>query len=66
MGDFDAIKKEREIKGLNKSINSRELVEFRSFILDTDLVDILACGWKFTWHKSDGRFMSRLDKFLIS
>lgn len=65
-GDFNAIKKESERKGLNHAVNSIEMVEFNYFILDMDPVDVSICGGKFTWHKSNGKSMTRLDKYLIS
>ncbi|GKV15742.1 hypothetical protein SLEP1_g26499 [Rubroshorea leprosula] len=39
---------------------------FNDFILDASLEEIPMVGRKFTWYKSDGTAMSKLDRFLFS
>jgi exonuclease III len=46
--------------------NTTELMEFKKFIMDMDLIDIPVLGKKFTWFQYDGRAASRLDGFLLS
>lgn len=40
--------------------------EFNEFIEDLDLIDLPLTGRKYTWHRSNGSCMSRIDRFLIS
>ncbi|GLT32792.1 hypothetical protein SLA2020_074330 [Shorea laevis] len=40
--------------------------EFDAFIETTGLVDIKLANWKFTWYRSDGTSMSRLDRILMT
>nr|KYP63511.1 hypothetical protein KK1_018088 [Cajanus cajan] len=39
---------------------------FDEFITEAKLVDLLLIGRKYTWYKTDGKCMRRLDKFLVS
>lgn len=40
--------------------------KFQSFIDELDLIDLPVLGKRFTWLRSDGSAISRLDRFLIS
>ncbi|GLT87908.1 hypothetical protein SLE2022_059610 [Rubroshorea leprosula] len=40
--------------------------EFNSFIHDAGLINLPLIGRKYTWYSSNGRHMSRIDRFLIS
>ncbi|XP_020211058.1 uncharacterized protein LOC109795906 [Cajanus cajan] len=39
---------------------------FDEFITKAELVDLPLVGRKYTWYRTDGKCMSRLDKFLVS
>jgi hypothetical protein len=39
---------------------------FNIFITDTLVIDMPICGRLFTWYRSDGIAISRLDRFLLS
>lgn len=45
---------------------TREMLEFDEFIDDLGLNDLPLAGRKYTWHRSDGTSMSRIDRFLLS
>lgn len=53
-------------KGRNTQLNQAELVGFKHFIDQMEVVDIPVLGKNFTWFSSDGASMSRLDRFLLS
>jgi len=66
-GDFNAVRKEDERKGVRGSHSQRkEISGFNSFIDTNCLIDIPCVGKKYTWFKSNGTAKSRLDRFLIS
>ncbi|XP_058783757.1 uncharacterized protein LOC131658488 [Vicia villosa] len=60
------VEKEDERIGVPSSGNSREIRFFNEFIEEMDLVDLPTIGGNFTWFKSNGKAMSRLDRFLLS
>ncbi|XP_058763485.1 uncharacterized protein LOC131636918 [Vicia villosa] len=64
-GDFNAISPLGERIGVPNSGNCREINFFNEFIEEMDLVDLPAIGGMFTWFKSNGKAMSRLDRFLL-
>lgn len=66
MGDFNAIKNQCERRGAISQENKSEILGFSQFIEDMELIDIPTYGRKFSWFKSDGSVMSRLDRFLVS
>jgi hypothetical protein len=69
MGDFNAVCRGDERSGINSVdgvSSSTEIVEFRSFLEDLELVDLPLLGRRFTWYQPSGRAMSRLDRVLIS
>lgn len=66
IGDFNAIKSHGERRGATVQVNRTEIGEFSKFIEDMEVMDIPIFGRKFTWYKSDGSVMSRLDRFLVS
>lgn len=45
---------------------SQEIIEFRNWVNELELVDPPLLGKKFTWYRADGSAMSRLDMFLFS
>ncbi|GKV30550.1 hypothetical protein SLEP1_g39351 [Rubroshorea leprosula] len=63
-GDFNAIRNREEKRG--RSFDDLAMRAFNCFIEETGLVDLPLRGRKFTWFKSDGTAMSRLDGFLVS
>lgn len=65
-GDFNAILKRGERKGIDVQDHSVEIEEFRHFVKNMGLVDLPLLGRKFTWIKENGFAMSRLDRFLVS
>lgn len=66
MGDFNSIKLPSERKGVDGNNRGEEMEAFGEFIQEAGLIDLPLIGRKFTWYKSDGSAMSRLDRFLIS
>jgi hypothetical protein len=69
VGDFNAVlhRDERRGQSLSNSISvNPEIVEFRDFIAEMNLVDLPVLGRKFTWFHSNGFSMSRLDRMLLS
>jgi len=54
-----------ERKGRGSVFRQMEAYMFNTFITDTLLIDLPICGRLFTWHRSDGISMSRLDRFLL-
>ncbi|XP_058742105.1 uncharacterized protein LOC131614552 [Vicia villosa] len=65
-GYFNSISSLYERIGVTNGGHSRELRFFNEFIEVMDLVDLSTIGGKFTWFKSNGKAMSRLDRFLLS
>ncbi|GKV29210.1 hypothetical protein SLEP1_g38156 [Rubroshorea leprosula] len=63
-GDFNAVRSVEERAGSNGV--SKEMVEFNNFIHDARLVDLPLTGRKYTWYNSNGLYMSRIDRFLLS
>lgn len=55
-----------ERKGVRARSFGLDSMEFQNFVVDVGLVDLPLCGRRFTWYRSDGSAMSRLDCFLIS
>ncbi|PNX58976.1 cysteine-rich receptor-like protein kinase, partial [Trifolium pratense] len=65
-GDFNAILHPSERRGCSADRRLGEIIYFREFVEDMELVDIPVLGKKFSWFSSDGKAMSRLDRFLLS
>ncbi|XP_058784109.1 uncharacterized protein LOC131658877 [Vicia villosa] len=65
-GDFNSISSLEEIVGKSGRNYRREMSEFNAFIEEMDLVDLPTIGGKFTWFNSNGKAMSRIDRFLLS
>ncbi|XP_058760697.1 uncharacterized protein LOC131634030 [Vicia villosa] len=65
-GNFNSISSFEEIIGTSTRIYRREIMIFNEFIEEMELVDLPTIGGKFTWIKSNGKAMSRLDRFLLS
>ncbi|GKU99314.1 hypothetical protein SLEP1_g12182 [Rubroshorea leprosula] len=63
-GDFNAVRSIEERAGC-KGMNV-EMEEFGDFIHNAGLIDLPLVGRKYTWYNSNGKFMSRIDRFLIS
>jgi hypothetical protein len=69
VGDFNAVRSVEERVGVNIADPrgvSTEIIEFRNFVEELELVDLPILGRKFTWYHESGRAMSRLDRILIS
>ncbi|GKV36093.1 hypothetical protein SLEP1_g44261 [Rubroshorea leprosula] len=64
VGDFNSVRSEEERRG--RSEHSRYREDLNDFIESGGLNDLPLTRRKFTWYKSDGSAMSRLDRFLIS
>ena len=45
---------------------SRDIIGFNDFIEESELVDVLMVGRKFTWYKPNGSVKSRIDRVLVS
>lgn len=66
MGDFNSICAEDERKGVQTNSRSAEIDDFNNFILEAALIDLPMAGKKYTWWRSNGLSMSRIDRFLVS
>ncbi|GKU89448.1 hypothetical protein SLEP1_g3583 [Rubroshorea leprosula] len=63
-GDYNSVRRVEERAGCHGV--SREMKEFDEFILRSELIDLPLVGRKFTWYNSNGKQMSRIDRFLVS
>ncbi|GKV31169.1 hypothetical protein SLEP1_g39893 [Rubroshorea leprosula] len=63
-GDFNAVRRVNERAGCN--MTSSEMREFDDFIHNSKLIDLPLVGRKYTWYSSNGQYMSRIDRFLLS
>lgn len=61
-GDFNAVSNADERKGSNSNLCRQEIEEFNFFTTEMGLIDLPLLGRKYTWYKSDGSAMSRLDR----
>ncbi|MCH86627.1 LINE-1 reverse transcriptase like, partial [Trifolium medium] len=69
VGDFNAVCRSEERFGVNSvggASTPTEIIEFRRFLEDLELVDLPLVGRRFTWFQASGRAMSRIDRILIS
>ncbi|GKV15257.1 hypothetical protein SLEP1_g26053 [Rubroshorea leprosula] len=64
VGDFNVVRKVEEKIGSRRL--TTEMGEFDNFIIESELIDISLMGRKFTWYQTGGRFMSRIDRVLLS
>ncbi|GKV41862.1 hypothetical protein SLEP1_g49342 [Rubroshorea leprosula] len=64
VGDFNAVRGIEERAG-GSGINA-EMREFDNFINNAALIDLPLLGRKYTWYNSNGQYMSRIDRFLLS
>nr|KYP56893.1 hypothetical protein KK1_003144 [Cajanus cajan] len=65
-GDFNAVRVEGERRGVSSYWREDDMKCFDEFITEAELVDLPLVGRKYTWYKTDGKCMSRLDRFLVS
>lgn len=65
-GDFNAVTKTDERRGVSNGHGRREIAGFNQFISEMNLVDVPTLGKKFTWCSGDGKARNRLDIFLLS
>jgi exonuclease III len=68
VGDFNAVCRRDERRGVNAEASSSQLLEmagFNNFINEVDLEDLNVLGRRFTWYHANGRSMSRIDRMLI-
>jgi len=68
LGDFNAVRKTSERRGLNPSGNTtlREMQCFNNFIETMELLDVQLIGGKYTWYKENGMAKSIIDRVLVS
>jgi hypothetical protein len=69
VGDFNAMRRSEERRGIGTlapSSPSMEMREFDHFITSMGLEDIHTVGGNFTWFHSNGITMSRIDRVLVS
>ncbi|WJX66076.1 hypothetical protein P8452_50669 [Trifolium repens] len=69
VGDFNSVVdvSERRSAGLVSFPNSSmEMLEFKQFLEDLEMVDLPLVGRQFTWFHPNGLAMSRLDRILVS
>jgi len=65
--DFNSIRRKEERKSVVSVSNySREIRGFNDFIENSELLDILMAGRKFTLYKPNGTIKSRIDRILVS
>lgn len=65
-GNFNSVRSLEERRGRGPFIRQHNSDIFNKFIDDDSLIDLPICGRLFTWYRSDGFSMSRLDGFLLS
>ncbi|XP_058725579.1 uncharacterized protein LOC131596860 [Vicia villosa] len=65
-GNFNAVSAQEERVGVAGSRHRKEISQFQDFITEMKLVDIPTIGGKYTWFNSNGKSMSRIDRFLLS
>jgi len=66
-GDFNAVRREDERKGIRGSSSQKKEIDgFNRFIENNGLLDIPSVGKKYTWFKANGTTKSILDRFLVS
>jgi hypothetical protein len=65
-GDFNAILRSSERKGCSADSRQGERLSFSHFVEEMEVIDVPVLGKKFTWFSSDGKSMSRIDRFLLS
>ncbi|GKV09841.1 hypothetical protein SLEP1_g21281 [Rubroshorea leprosula] len=63
-GDFNSVRSIIERKG--RLGETQDMEEFNRFVEGNGLIDVKLLNRKFTWYRSDGSSMSRLDRFLLS
>ncbi|GKV09904.1 hypothetical protein SLEP1_g21338 [Rubroshorea leprosula] len=63
-GDFNVVRSIIERKG--RLGETKDMEEFNRFVEGTGLIDVKLFNIKYTWYRSDGTSMSRLDRFLLS
>lgn len=56
----------KQKEGASSQVVTIEMLDFDEFIDDMRLNDLPLIGRKYTWHRSNGKCMSRLDRFLVS
>jgi exonuclease III len=69
VGDFNVVVSVEERVGTNVSevrVMSTEVLEFRKFVEELEVVDLPIVGRLFTWCHASGCAMSRIDRILIS
>lgn len=66
MSDFNVVKSRSERIGVGHYSQGMEHNEFQKIIDDSNLIDLLVTGKRFTWFKPDRSAMSKIDKFLLS
>ncbi|XP_057452293.1 uncharacterized protein LOC130744119 [Lotus japonicus] len=67
-GDFNLVRFPEERRGINSNTEPyrRDMEEFNLFINTMELFDLPMGGKRFTWFRSNGQAVSRLDKALVS
>lgn len=65
-GDFNSTKNSGERKGRSDYDYNIENNSFADFIVDSKLVDDPCKEKRFSWYSGYGKFMSRLDRFLLA
>lgn len=69
VSDFNVVRCPVERKGVSGVVGTEaglQTTDFNQFIENMDLSDIPLLGRKYTWYRSNGIVMSRLDRFLLS
>ncbi|XP_020237260.1 uncharacterized protein LOC109816599 [Cajanus cajan] len=66
VGDFNTVRRLDERKGGIGDYGAWDMEDFNSFVRDMELIDVPLVGKRFTWFRSDGSMMSRLDRVLVS
>ncbi|PNX62796.1 cysteine-rich receptor-like protein kinase, partial [Trifolium pratense] len=67
VGDFNVVVASEERRGVSlERCFNLEMIGFRDFMEDMDLIDLPLLGRRFTRFNSNGRSMSRIDRVLVS
>lgn len=66
VGDFNAIRHEKERVEKGSVVNHRDILAFDEFISQSNLFEIPLIGRFFTWFRKDGSCKSKLDRMLVN
>lgn len=69
LGDFNAVLRRDERRGVNEEVSSMYVLEmrlFNIFVAEMEMEDSNVLGRSFTWYNPNGHSISRIDRVLLS